>query len=84
MSTRSLNEIVGLLKTLPSVDRLPRTERLIRLGEYQEAIGWGYGEFLADIEARAERSLRRHASFTRSPFIGGQWHQTRDEAVETH
>lgn len=36
---RKVNEIVGLLKRLPSADRLPRTERLIRLGEYQESIG---------------------------------------------
>lgn len=46
---RKVNEIVALLKTLPSADCLPRTERLIRLGEYQRAIGWGYGDFLADV-----------------------------------
>ena len=66
---RKVNEIVGLLKTLPSADRLPRTERLIQLGEYQEAIGWGFGDFLADVAARLNnrsdvtRALRdRHLS----------------------
>jgi hypothetical protein len=32
---RKVNEIVGLLHTLPSAERRLRTERLIRLGEYQ-------------------------------------------------
>lgn len=49
---RKVNEIVGLLDTLPPAERRPRAERLIRLGEYQGAIGWGYCDFLADVAAR--------------------------------
>jgi hypothetical protein len=49
---RKVNEILGLLDALPCADRRSRTERLIRLGEYQGAIGWGYGDFLADVSAR--------------------------------
>jgi len=44
-----VNEIVGLLDTLPAAERRPRAERLIRLGEYQGAIGWAYGAFLANV-----------------------------------
>ena len=36
---RKVYEIVGLMDTLPSAERRSRTERLIRLGEYQGAIG---------------------------------------------
>lgn len=49
---RKVDEIVGLLDTLPPAERRPRAARLIRLGEYQGAIGWGYGDFLADVAAR--------------------------------
>jgi hypothetical protein len=49
---RKVNEIVGLLDTLPPAERRPRAERLVRLGEYQGAIGWGYGGFLADVAAK--------------------------------
>ena len=60
---RKVNEIVGLLDTLPSSERRPRTERLIRLGEYQGAIGWGYGDFLAAVAATLHcRSEVRRAS----------------------
>jgi hypothetical protein len=48
---RKVNEIVDLLDTLPAAERRPRAERLIRLGEYQGAIGWGYCDFLADVAA---------------------------------
>jgi len=51
---RKVNEIVGLLKTLPSADRHTHTERLIRLGEYQGTIGWGYSDFLADVAAKLQ------------------------------
>jgi len=49
---RKVNEIVNLLDTLPSAERRPRTARLIRLAEYQGMIGWGYGDFLADVAAK--------------------------------
>lgn len=63
---RKVNEIVSLLDTLPSAARRPRTERLIRLGEYQGAIGWGYCDFLADVAARLHgRSEVKRASHDR-------------------
>lgn len=56
---RTVNEIVRLLKTLPSADRHPRTERLIRLGEYHGTIGWGYCDFLADVAAKLQDTSKR-------------------------
>jgi hypothetical protein len=64
---RKVNEIVALLDTLPSADRRPRTERLIRFGEYQGTIGWGYCDFLADVAAKLHgRSEVKSASRDRS------------------
>lgn len=58
--------IVRLLDMLPDADRGTRVARLARLGEYQEAIGWGYGDFLADVatrlHGRVNRSRRRKRS----------------------
>jgi len=60
---RKVSEIVDLLDTLPSVDRRLRTERLIQLGKYQGAIGWGYGDFLADVASTLrDRSELKPAS----------------------
>jgi len=80
---RKVNEIVGLLDTLPSAERRPRTKRLIRLGEYKGAIGWGYCDFLADVAARLHgRSEVKQASRDRRlSEVDGK---KRDEAVETH
>jgi hypothetical protein len=47
-----VREIVDMLQGLPAADRQPRTDRLIRLGEYQGTIGWGYCDFLAGVAAR--------------------------------
>jgi hypothetical protein len=66
---RKVSEILSLLDTLPSAERRPRTERLIRLAEYQGAIGWGYGDFLADVAAtvygRAEVKRASHIAVYR-------------------
>lgn len=59
---RRVNEIVGLLETLPLAERRPRAKRLIRLSEYQGAIGWGYCDFLADVAAK----LRGHSRVQRA------------------
>ena len=68
---RKVNEILRLLDMLPDADRGTRAERLARLGEYQGAIGWGYGDFLADVATRLHgrfsRSQRRQAVSSRFP-----------------
>jgi hypothetical protein len=60
-----VNEVVRLLNEVPNNERRPLTERICRLGRYQGAIGWGYGDFLADVAAkvaaREDRSRRPRA-----------------------
>jgi hypothetical protein len=64
---RKVNEVVRSLNALSEMDRRHATARLIKLGEYEGLIGWGYGDFLADVAAqvqmRDDRShrTRRHA-----------------------
>lgn len=65
---RKVKEIVRSLDALPEADRRTATARLIKLGEYQGAIGWGYCDFLGDVAAtlqaredRSDRTRRRHA-----------------------
>ena len=57
-----VKEILRLLNELPNGDRRRLTDRIVRLGAYQDAIGWGYGDFLADVAtkvaARGDRSSR--------------------------
>jgi hypothetical protein len=57
-----VNQIVRLLNEVPNSERRALTERIARLGAYQGAIGWGYGDFLADVAAkvaaREDRSSR--------------------------
>jgi hypothetical protein len=59
---RKVKEVVQLLDALPDADRLLAAERLIKLGEYQDEIGWGYGDFLgtvaANTQARSGHSLK--------------------------
>jgi hypothetical protein len=59
---RNVNEILRLLNELPNGDRRGLTDRIARLGAYRNAIGWGYGDFLADVAAkvaaRGDRSSR--------------------------
>lgn len=60
---RKVKEIVKCLDALPETDRRAATARLIKLGEYQGTIGWGYCDFLGDVAAmvqgRVDRSARR-------------------------
>jgi hypothetical protein len=60
---RKVKEILRLLDELPNSERRSLTERIVRLGAYEGAIGWGYGDFLADVAAkvrgREDRSSRR-------------------------
>jgi hypothetical protein len=57
-----VNEVVRLLNDVPTSERRALTERIARLGAYEGAIGWGYGDFLADVAAkvaaRGDRSSR--------------------------
>jgi hypothetical protein len=65
---RKMKDVVQSLDALSEADRRAVTARLITLGEYQETIGWGYGDFLGKVAAQVQdradpsnRSQRRHA-----------------------
>lgn len=65
---RKVKDVVQSLGTLAEGDRRAATARLIKLGEYQGMIGWGYGDFLGDVAAqvqnredRTDHRRRRHA-----------------------
>jgi hypothetical protein len=65
---RKVKAIVQSLDALAEVDRRAAKARLIKLGEYQGTIGWGYCDFLGDVaaklQAREDRSSQtrhRHA-----------------------
>lgn len=46
-----LTEAVRLLPCLPTEGRRTAEARIRRLGNYQGRIGWGFGDFLADVAA---------------------------------
>ena len=48
---RKVQEIVSALDALAEADRESVIARLVALGKYEAAIGWGYGDFLADVAA---------------------------------
>lgn len=52
---RNATEAVSMLDALPDGARAESVARLVQLAEYQDKIGWGYGDFLADIAARLQR-----------------------------
>jgi hypothetical protein len=52
---RKLAEAASLLDALPDEARGSAVARFIRLGAYQDQIGWGYGDYLGDIAARVQR-----------------------------
>ena len=65
---RKVKDVVQSLDALPEADRRAATARLVKLGEYQGTIGWGYCDFLGDVaaevqgrEGRPHRTRRRHA-----------------------
>jgi hypothetical protein len=65
---RKLAEAATLLDALPTEARGSAATRFIELGKYQDKIGWGYGDYLADMAARVQRrksqkvhDLGRHA-----------------------
>ena len=65
---RKVKDVVQSLDALPEADRRAATARLVKLGEYQGTIGWGYGDFLGNVaaevqgrEGRPHRTRCRHA-----------------------
>jgi hypothetical protein len=65
---RKVREVVQSLDALAEADRDAATARLLKLGEYQGTIGWGYCDFLGDVAASVQnrradssRPRRRHA-----------------------
>src|SRR5262245_10937741 len=52
---RKLTEAASLLEALPDEARGKATARFSRLGKYHDKVGWGYGDYLADIAARVQR-----------------------------
>jgi hypothetical protein len=55
---RKVNELVRMLDTLADSERRAATARLVKLGKYQEVIGWGYGDFLGHVATKLQP--RRH------------------------
>jgi hypothetical protein len=51
---RKVKEVVAALDALPDSVRGEATTRLVRLAEYQDLLGWGYGDFLGDVAARVQ------------------------------
>jgi hypothetical protein len=65
---RKVKEVVQSLDALAERDRDAATARVVKLGKYEGMIGWGYGDFLADVAAAVQdrnsdssRRRRRHA-----------------------
>jgi hypothetical protein len=65
---RKVKDVVKTLEALPEADRRAAAARLVKLGEYQGTIGWGYCDFLGDVAAKMQdresqsgRTRRRHA-----------------------
>lgn len=56
---RKVAEAVSMLDGLPKEAQEQSVDRLILLGRYQDKIGWGYGDFLADIAAGLPRGNTR-------------------------
>ena len=56
---RRVKAVVQSLDALPNEDRRAAIERLVKLGEYQGTIGWGYCDFLGDIAAKVQDRERR-------------------------
>ena len=59
---RKATEAVSMLETLPVRARAESVARFIQLAKYQDKIGWGYGDFLADVAARLEKRLRKRSA----------------------
>jgi hypothetical protein len=58
---RKVDDAVSLLDALPADARSQAEARLRRLAKYQDKIGWGYGDYLADSAARAQRRRSKPA-----------------------
>ena len=58
---RRLTEAATLLDGLPDAVRVEATGRIVRLAKYRGQIGWGYGDYLADIATRAQRGHSKKA-----------------------
>ena len=56
---RKVNEAVRLMNDLSNSDRRAATARLVKLGQYEGAIGWGYGDFLGDIAKKLQHGRAR-------------------------
>jgi hypothetical protein len=61
---RKLAEAVSMLDALPDEALGNAAARFSRLAEYQDQIGWGYGDYLADIAARVQRRNRKSAAIS--------------------
>ena len=53
---RKLNEALSILEDVPEGVRDAAVTRMIRLGEYQNKIGWGYGDFLGGVANHLEKN----------------------------
>lgn len=52
---RKVQEALSLLNALPDGVGDAAATRLIRLGEYRDKIGWGYGDFLGGVAREVQR-----------------------------
>lgn len=65
---RKVKEVLQSLDALPESERRAAAARLVKLGEYQGTIGWGYCDLLGDVaatvqerEGQSGRTRRRQA-----------------------
>lgn len=58
---RKVEETVSMLDGLPNEARGEAVAHLIQLAQYQQKIGWGYGDYLADVAARVQRRKSKPA-----------------------
>ena len=70
---RKLTEAASLLETLPAHAQAEAAARFIGLAKYQDRIGWGYGDSLADINAQVQRRSSKNGRRAQDADYSGRW-----------
>jgi hypothetical protein len=81
---RKVDDAVSMLEALSAEDRVESEARLIRLGQYESRIGWGYGDFLAEVANRL-RARRPSRPVQQTRGLTSEWsRRRRRDARATH